>query len=106
MMDCKDCAESRDGEPGGACCAMCEERICYDEDPIIKVKPPGPRRALIREADAKAMCAKLAEALRVARKAMDFRSATCSACMPGHMEQWNAEDSVIESALKEWEDGK
>jgi hypothetical protein len=46
-MECEDCAESRDGEPGGSCCGQ-----CLDEEHIIEVEPPGPRRALVREADA------------------------------------------------------
>ncbi len=148
-MDCKDCAESVDGAPGGSCCGQCLEdsnpleAICgqYLEEPIIEVEPPGPRRALVRaekvaeaftavleelaEAratilayrlelsgalsllkDRDAMCAKLAEALRVALRAMKVRRLMLDDVTINCLKELGDEEATIEAVLKEWEDGK
>jgi hypothetical protein len=124
-MTCDDCAESLDGEPAQACCPQCleEQRNTLDdtdylEEHIIEVEPPGPRRALVMEdkltavmeelAEEKAMCAKLAEALKVAQAAMEERSSPSVVNYMTHNQReiWDSCRAAVEAALKEWEDGK
>jgi len=125
MMTCKDCAESENGQPAQACCPQCLEEqataladhlelsgalsLLKDRDKRIeeleaerdnyKEQRYDSNRDNVtyhfRAVELETMCAKLAEALKVAKDAMETRD-----------EILYADIEAVEAALKEWEDRK
>jgi hypothetical protein len=99
-----------------------EERVVEAlEEHIVEIEPPGPRRALVREADAllvqseldvaleslneyRAMCAKLAEALKMAQNTMQYRRYFDKNATYDTMKRWDVEEALVTAILKEWED--
>jgi hypothetical protein len=139
-MECKDCAESENGNPAQACCPSCLEetfehrrasaafkghgvrydtgkcRLYYNdpEEHIVEVEPPGPRRALVRAdklttvmqelAEEKAMCTKLAEALKLALELLTERRLMNDCLTERYYLVMVDEEKAVESAIKEWEE--